>query len=135
MGHHGKRFDVVVRRLDPALHERHALQANGQPPASATPPRRSRLLYAALLARAFATNALRCPRCATPMDWVAALTDPASIRARLTGSDCLPIRPLSPRSHPERTPMLNGLHRGAGRARVGVALHEGVLQEFPAEEG
>jgi hypothetical protein len=58
----------------------------------ATPPPRSRLLWASLLARVFLADAQKCPRCGARMQWVATLTDPASIRTYLTGVG-LPAEP------------------------------------------
>jgi hypothetical protein len=64
---------------------RQPLPDHDQPSTSATPEPRSRLLWATLLARVFLADAEKCPRCGARMQWVAALTDPDSIRAYLTG--------------------------------------------------
>jgi hypothetical protein len=47
-----------------------------QSSACATPPPRSRLLWASLLARVFLADAEQCPRCGARRQWVATLTDP-----------------------------------------------------------
>ena len=44
-----------------------------------------RLAWAVLLARVFAIDVRSCPRCGGPMQLIAALTDPDSIRTFLTG--------------------------------------------------
>ena len=44
-----------------------------------------RLAWAQLLARVFAVDVTLCPSCGGRMHWVAALTDPGSIRTYLTG--------------------------------------------------
>ncbi len=76
--------------------------ADPEPPATpATPPPRSRLAWAALLARVFLADAEKCPHCGARMQWVAALTDPASIRIYLTGVG-LPAEP--PAIAPPRPP-------------------------------
>jgi len=63
------------------------------PPATrATPAPPSRLRWATLWARVFATDARRGPTCGGRMKWVAALTDPHSIRTYLTGVG-LPAEP------------------------------------------
>ncbi|MFH1568590.1 MAG: hypothetical protein ABIL09_11390, partial [Gemmatimonadota bacterium] len=54
-------------------------------------------------ARSFLADALQCPRCGARMQWVAALTDPDSIRTYLTGVG-LPAQPPAiapPRPPPE----------------------------------
>ena len=79
------------------------VQRPGHAPA-ATAPHRLRLPWAQLLARVFLADAEKCPRCGARMRWVAALTDPASIRAYLTGVG-LPTKPPAiapPRPPPQR---------------------------------
>jgi hypothetical protein len=53
--------------------------------AGSTAPRVWGLTWARLVARSCAIDAVRCPRYGSRMKWVAALTDPASIRTYLTG--------------------------------------------------
>jgi hypothetical protein len=71
------------------------------PAASTTPPPRSPLRWAALLARVFLADPEKCPHCGARMQWVAALTDPDSIRTYLTGVG-LPAEP--PPIAPPRPP-------------------------------
>jgi hypothetical protein len=72
-----------------------------QPSTHATPPPRSRLLWATLLARVFLADPEKCPHCGARMQCVAALTDPDSIRTYLTGVG-LPAEP--PPIAPPRPP-------------------------------
>ena len=67
---------------------------SGQPTFVAVPPppppamarcNGSSMRWASLVARVLLADALPCPRCGGRMQWVAALTDPASIRTYLTG--------------------------------------------------
>jgi hypothetical protein len=52
-------------------------------PATPAPPPRARIPWAALLARVFAVDVLRCPRCAGRMRILALLTEPDPIAAIL----------------------------------------------------
>ena len=56
-------------------------------------------------ARSFLADAEQCPRCGARMQWVAALTDPHSIRTYLTGvglpAEPPPIAPPRPPPQPE----------------------------------
>jgi hypothetical protein len=70
-------------------------------PTAPAPARASRLPCAWLLARGFAVDALRCPRCGGRLRLIAALTDPDSSRTYLTGVG-LPADP--PASAPPRPP-------------------------------
>ena len=86
-----------------------ALPVPEQPATSTTPPPRSRLLWAALLARVFLADPEKCPHCGARMQWVAALTDPDSIRTYLTGVG-LPAEP--PPIAPPRPPPQQELEFG-----------------------
>jgi len=56
-------------------------------------PRLRRIPWAHLLARVFAIDALRCPRCGQPMRILAAIQSPDAIRAIL---ECLDLPPRPP---------------------------------------
>ena len=60
--------------------------------ANPTAPRPTPMSWACLLARVFLAAALQCARCGARMPWVAARTDPESIRTYLTGVG-LPAEP------------------------------------------
>ena len=75
----------------------------GTPPAPVS--RRQRLAWAALLARVWGLDVTVCPRCGGRMQWVAALTDPDSVRTYLTRvgrpADPPVIAPARPPPQPE----------------------------------
>ena len=64
-----------------------------------------RLAWAQLLARVFAVDITLCPRCGGRMQWIAAVTDPDSIRTYLTGvglpADPPVMAPARPPPQPE----------------------------------
>jgi len=76
-------------------------EKNAPPNAHPAPPRSTPMTWARLLARVFLADALLCPRCGARMQWVAALTDPDSIRTYLAGVG-LPVDP--PPIAPSRPP-------------------------------
>ena len=77
--------------------------ASGTPPAPVS--RLQRLAWAQLLARVWGCDVTCCPSCGGRMQWIAALTDPDSIRTYLTGvglpADPPAIAPARPPPQPE----------------------------------
>ena len=70
------------------------------PGAASRSPSRHRLSWAALLARVFALDVTVCPACGGRLQWVAALTDPDSIRTYLTGVGLPADPPAIPPARP-----------------------------------
>ena len=89
----------------------HAPPANLPPGTSPTPPCPSRLRWTNPLARVLLADAQKCPRCGARMQWVAALTDPHSIRTYLTGVG----PPAEPPIPPQAAARLDPVSADAGR--------------------